>query len=368
MKYLISLLIVSISLLVVDSSSAQHAIAPQRIAIGVSAPLTGEAATYGEDIRNAIQYAADTLGAGRYALIVEDDECSGSAAATVAQKLTKVDKVGYVVGFGCSGALLAAAPIYERSKTVTIGVYTSSPKVSEAGEFIFRTVPSDTFAAVPLSAYLKKRYRNVGAIFEETDFAQDFRRALEEQNRAKSLEMRTENFLPGSSDFRSLLLRLRASGVDALVAIPQAENQLALIRKQLQELNWSVPLFSHVWPSSSAFLNMVGTLANGIVFTDLPEIEEVIDPSGRKIYEGFVARYGQPKSSAMAFLASYLAFNALHQAIQSGDNVRSYLLSHKFDALIGQYSFDANGDIQGLGFVLKTIDDGKPRSLAAAEM
>ena len=331
--------------------------------IGISVQLSGGAATYGADIRNAFEYAASRYGRGKYRLIIEDDQCDGRTAVSVAQKLTRMDKVRYVLGFGCSGALLSAAPIYNKAKTVAIGVYTSSPRITDAGEYIFRTVPSDTLAAKPLYDHVRERYRRIGAFFEETDFAQDFRRAFEQENRDDKLEMFVENFLPATDDFRTQLLKMKAMSVEALLLIPQAEKQLVTLVKQARALGWKVPMYSHVFPSSAAFLREAVGEAEGMVYTDLPVASDCLTDQGMMMYREFVEQYGEPQSNAMSFVTSLAAFSALHEAIQSGTDVREYLNSSEFSTVLKRYRFDKNGDVVGLGFSLRVIRNGQPAPL-----
>jgi branched-chain amino acid transport system substrate-binding protein len=91
------------------------------IKIAVLAELTGDAATYGTDVKNGVLFANQKYGAGLFELIIEDTKCNGKEAANAAHKVVVIDKVKFVIGFGCSGALLSAAPILERAKVVVMG-------------------------------------------------------------------------------------------------------------------------------------------------------------------------------------------------------------------------------------------------------
>ena len=138
-----ALLLICIKIAAADNKPSEPRDVLLKIKIGVSTTLNGQAATYGDDIRRVVSYANEKLGENRFELIVEDDKCNGKDAVTVAKKFVEVDKVQGVIGFGCSGALFAAAPIYERAKIPVIGTLTSAAKISEAGKYIFRTQPSD---------------------------------------------------------------------------------------------------------------------------------------------------------------------------------------------------------------------------------
>ena len=63
------------------------------IKIGISAPLTGANATFGNNLKNVLIYANKKLTNNRYQLVIEDDHCDGKGAVTVAHKMVGVDGV-----------------------------------------------------------------------------------------------------------------------------------------------------------------------------------------------------------------------------------------------------------------------------------
>ncbi len=76
----------------------------EKINIGVIAPLSGPAATYGEDVSHGLKYVAKTINeAGgidgqEINLIFEDGKCNGKDATTAVQKLINVDGVQAIAG------------------------------------------------------------------------------------------------------------------------------------------------------------------------------------------------------------------------------------------------------------------------------
>jgi len=105
-----------------------------------------------------------------------------------------------------------------------------------------------------------------------------------------------------------------------------------------------------------------GSKADGIVFADLPFNNQVLNHSGLTLYAQYEKEYGPANSGEYNITLTYAAFNALHQAIQSKQNVKDYLYTQRFGGIIDGYEFDKDGDIQSdnITFVLKTIRDGKP--------
>jgi len=338
-------------------------VSEEKITIGISLPLTGSAATYGTDIKNGLLFANEELGQSRYRFIIEDDECQGRQAASIAQKFAHVDKVPYALGFACSGVTLSAAPIYNKSEIIIISAGASAPEVSNTGEFIFRTFPNDLYASELLFNYIAQQHNIFGTLTEEADYPQGMTNSLLAQNSDGKLQIHSENFLPGTTDFRTTLLRLRSLNIEGLFINPQSESELIAIVRQLRELNWNIPLYGNYYPSSPAFLSAVGQLAEGMIFSDLPLLDSFLSESGHEIYQRFLAQYGPPNSGDFYFLTAYASFFALHKAINSGENVREYLLKTTFDSPIGTFSFDENGDVVGIQQILKVIRNGEPAAL-----
>ena len=329
--------------------------------IGVSTPLSGPGAIYGEDIRNALEFVATKHGPGRVELIIEDDRCNGKEGVSVAHKFVQVHKVQAVTGFACSGALLSAAPIYERAGVVAMGISTSAPTLSKAGSHIFRTCPSDTQAVAVMFGVLKAKDGKIGAVFEETDFAQDYRRTLESANSAGELNLRMLNFRPDEADYRTGLARFAAEKIAGLLIVSQTENSLLQIVRQARQLKLEVPLFGHVFPGSPAFLKEAGLLSEGFVYTDFSPPEDSLNELGRKWFDEYVREYGRPLSGDWYFTLSYAALNALIESLGSGADPANYLRSHEFQGVLRTpYRFRPSGDIEGVGFILSTIKNGRP--------
>ncbi len=92
----------------------------EKIKVGVTLPLSGNSALWGTDIKNGLLFANEDLAQGRYELIIEDDRCDAKTAVTIAHKFIEIEKVKWVLGFGCSGTLLSTAKLYEQAHVVVI--------------------------------------------------------------------------------------------------------------------------------------------------------------------------------------------------------------------------------------------------------
>ncbi len=144
------------------------------INIGVMMPLSGEGAVYGTPGQRVLQIAlkeindAGGINGRQVAFKTEDSGCDADPANKAIKTLISVDKVGVVVGLFCSSEVLTAAPVAEQNKVVLLSSGASSPKITAAGDFIFRNYPSDLAQGQALADYAaKKGYKNVGILAEE---------------------------------------------------------------------------------------------------------------------------------------------------------------------------------------------------------
>ncbi|NES22218.1 MAG: ABC transporter substrate-binding protein [Symploca sp. SIO3E6] len=95
-------------------------------------------------------------------LIINDDN-KPEVAQQVAQTLVKNSAILGVVGHFSSGVTLAAAEVYQKAGLVMISPTSTSVELSGAGEYIFRTVPSDRFAGSALASYMLKELKKPNA-------------------------------------------------------------------------------------------------------------------------------------------------------------------------------------------------------------
>lgn len=354
---------IAICFMAVLSVFLQKGIAAEtKMKIGVAVPLSGAGAAYGTDIRNALVFANKKLADSAYDLIIEDDGCNDRQAVTVAHKLIDIDKVKFVLGFGCSGTVLASAPVYEAAHVVVIASGTGAPAISFAGDYIFRTKPSLNIAAGLLAKDMAAKFKKVGVITEETAYAQGLTDAVTKTAAPLGVEILNENFISQTEDFRSLLLRLKSKGAEAVFLNPQGEAGMVLLYKQWLALNWKVPVYGTFHPGSAAFLGAIGRDADGIIYADLAFNDNMLNARGRELFAEFEKEFGKVTSAEHYSALSLVAFSALQEALRSGKDVKEYLYTTTFRNIVDGYSFDKNGDVVSdkLTYVLKTIRDARP--------
>jgi branched-chain amino acid transport system substrate-binding protein len=126
--------------------------------IAVAVPASSVSTTALEILRGVAQAQTEINQAGGIngvplKVVIADDQNSPELAKNVAETLSKNRDILGVIGHFSSGVSLAASQVYQQNQLVMISPTSTSTKLSNAGDFIFRTVPSDRFIADKLTQY-----------------------------------------------------------------------------------------------------------------------------------------------------------------------------------------------------------------------
>ena len=116
--------------------------APSSISVGVLVPLTGAAASYGENARKGAELALKEFSARHINLHIdlriEDFRGEAAVGNSAATKLIDLDHVVAIMGDVTSGVTLAVAPQANEQHIPLVSPGASSPNITDAGEYVFR--------------------------------------------------------------------------------------------------------------------------------------------------------------------------------------------------------------------------------------
>jgi branched-chain amino acid transport system substrate-binding protein len=145
----------------VTSATAVAQLAGQDVRIGVGGPLTTGSATFGVEMRQAVDLAvAEKNAAGgilgaKIVADVADDEASAAKGASVARAFCDAPATLGVVGHVNSGVTIAASKVYAGCGLAMITPMSSNPAVTDNGlPNVFRLTNRDDRKGPGLAAYL----------------------------------------------------------------------------------------------------------------------------------------------------------------------------------------------------------------------
>lgn len=238
------LLVISVPFLVSAQDREQE---ETRYRIGVILPLSGDSASVGEPMRDAVRLAYETLPPEKQNLIsitFEDDRMSPSQAVTAFHTLTSVKKINAVVVFG-SAMGNAVAPLAEKKGIIAVALVASDSKVWSGRKYVFsHWMPLETQAKAMVSEMIIRNYQKVGMISHEQEginaIDEVFVSELKQQNVEDRLVVQ-EKYLMGTNDFKSFIGKARSKEVEGVyvVMLPGA----SVFAKQARSLGLKADFF-----------------------------------------------------------------------------------------------------------------------------
>lgn len=370
-KGLLSLMLVGVLFLTgcansqIEEGKEEGVIESDTIKIGYIGPLTGNAASYGQDVKNGIELyfkQNPTIEGKAVEVIYEDGACNGQSAANAAQKLINVDGVQVILGGQCSGETLAAAPIAEQNKVLLLSALSSSPEVTTAGDYVFRNYPSDAKVSETLVAdILENDYQAIAVLAEQTDYAQAFSKAIAAQLKERGEEDRLvlqESYAVDNTDFRTLLTKVEEKEADVLVSLAQSPAINGFTVKQMKEVGLDIQVYGTDTIDGPDFFNTAKDAAEGVRQVVVAE-----DPS-RKGYAEFVAKIPAPEASpafpAFGYDAAAIVAMAIEKVGYDATAIKDYFNNEMsiYEGVASDIDFDENGD-NLVPASVKVAKDGK---------
>ncbi len=325
------------------------------IKVGYISDLSGSVKKYGA--YEAGKLAMDEINkAGgidgkRLQIIFEDGKCNSKDATNAATKLISIDKVKIILGGHCTPESAAIAPIAEKNKVIMLAGITSSPVMSSKGEYIFRTTSVSTVQSGILAeiAVNKLKGKNFGVIYEQTDYArpiaEQFKTEIESRGGKVSVY---EGFAPDSNDFKTILAKVRAAGIDGLLLSPQRPDAGLNLMKQLSDLGIHTQLFGNDIIISQPQIDSFPWIYEGMIFAG-PNYDPVNNPKSKKFHNSFVDAFGYVPPfgifTAESYDGVYIIADAIREYGNNPDNIKGYLAGLKdYEGASGRITINEKHD------------------------
>ncbi|MCS6825219.1 MAG: ABC transporter substrate-binding protein [Caldilinea sp.] len=302
------------------------------IYIGVSGPLTGPNARYGEQWIKGFDLALEEINAaggvhGRpLAYIFEDSQSDPKQSVVVAQKFVADPRIIVELGDFASPASMAASPIYQRGGLVQFGFTNSHPDFTKAGgEYTWSNSVTQAQAAPALAEYtvVDLGLDRLAVFYLNTDWGKStfdlYARRAEELG---ATIVAAEAYLPEEKDFRSALTRARDANPNGLVLISyQADG--ALIAQQIKQAGLDVPIVGAGSLQSPDFLKLGGDAVEGVYIQGqfLPTDPR---PHVKNVVDRYIAKYNETPD--FFAIHAYDTMKLIAQAIELGGPTREGVL------------------------------------------
>lgn len=281
-------------------------------------PLTGEGSEFALPVQRGVTMAFERFGemhADPPVLRVID---TGSASGDIASIFTSLGSDAScmgVIGPLTSSTTLLAAPSANRERLPVITPTATSEEVDRAGSWVFRLVVSegDQAAAIAEYAVLRAGCRRLAIIHPHTTQANgevsQFRATVD---RLGATVVATEGYQSGATDFRSQIMRVKASGADGIF-LPVSSWDAIQIAPQLQFYSVRLPIFGTSGWDSDLLVRHGGDAVEEAVFTAASGLESTRPETAGFVYS-YSRKYGQQPSmiAAQGYDAAGVILEAWH--------------------------------------------------------
>ena len=322
---------------------------------------------YGVMSHRGIDLAVDEINraggihGARLKVIARDDEASGSRATEIAQEFVANPAVLAVVGHVNSGAMLAAARIYDDQLTA-VATTASSPDLSGVSKWTFRVISSDSLNGVILARFASRiggtsaALKNAAVLYENDSYGRGLAEAFRRAFRGTII-----SFDPISEDVDAepfiSFYKLRNPGI--VFVAGREKSALNILREAKRQGFQAVFIGGDGWQSI-----VTDTVASEGAYVGTSFNSEDPDPNVQRFVHAFETRYGtRPDAfAALAYDATRLIAEALGKNGKDRKGVRDYLASlngsNPFEGVTGPVYFNTNGDPIGMGFRVAQVVAG----------
>ena len=353
-----------------SSSSATSATSAGggEILIGVTAPLSGDSASAGQDIVWGAELSAKKINdAGgvdgkKIKIISQDDACSAQTAAQAAQKLISQGVVA-VAGSYCSSAALPELAAFHAAGIPYVMDAATNPQLTEQGfpeafRTIFRDDVQGPFAAKFMTEFLKAK--KVAVLNDSTTYSKGLADFTVSALKAASADVVYNNALtPGQSDYTSVLTRVAQTKPTVLYYTGYFA-EFGLLLKQAKQLGLKFQIMGGDACQDPTLIKTAGAAAEGALIDTAPLAQFLTSAQG--YVTDYKAAHGTEPGPYSAY--EYDAVGVLAAAITKAKSTDSKQITQALQTLgdyagiTGKFHFNAKGDREPVSYIIITVKSG----------
>lgn len=347
------------------AAQEKPASAKNEILVGAPNSMTGENALTGAEQKWAQEQAVADINAkgGVYVkeldkklpirLIHEDDKSTADGAAAAMEKLIKIHNVDLALSTNITPLNIAAATVAEKYKMFYL-INTSWLDVIGEQRFkwaadMFFTAPSA--AEVPFQVWdlqpKEQRPQRPAIMMEDNPDGQAFGKGFQEMAKKHNYPIALDlAYTPGTKDYSSLILKMKANNIDALLWLGSPPDGITMVRQmKQQQLDLK---YLHGWKGfwSREFEKTLGKDAEYVIHDGF-WADTLPYPGAKELGEKFRQSHNGQDSVSVGL--PYAAVQVLAQAIEKAGSidpakVRDAVFGGEFKGTVmGDVKFDENG-------------------------
>ena len=344
------------------------ATAVDTLGLGLCAPMSGGAASWGKKSEVGIKFAIERINArggivpkgkrkARMLELVEvaDDKNDPREGASIAQRFIDNEKILIMIGPLTSTVALAQAPIMNKHGLAQFAIGATAPAYTQAGPYSFRLVPTDAFQGRYIAKWANDqgKWKTYAVIYVNDDYgrglAEVFRTGLKEIGVAENNVVASEAYLPNDADFSVQLSKIKGLNPDVLF-IAGHYKEGAMIARQARELAFNAQILGTDGIGHPEYIKVAGKAAEGTIYSGYFSLEDK-RPYIQQWAAEFKEKLGYDPGLVEAIVNDCVEIAA--RAIEIGGNTRQDIAiglstigpyHPSVIGALGENQFDGNGD------------------------
>ncbi len=246
----IILIIAAIAMVINPPKSGYYVknVEEEEIKIGLTTALSGPAADYAVQLKKASEIAAKEINSRggikgkKLRIIYEDSKGSPKGAVSSARKLINVDGVRIIIS-GLSAETLAIAPLANENRVLLLTT-AWSPKISAAGDYVFRFGKSAVSTASAHAVYIKEsQFERIGVLYSQSEYGESYLKKFKEVLNDSDINIvAQESYFPEEKDIRTQITKIKNKKPDAVILICDGPEEVLRTTKQMKQMNVQLPV------------------------------------------------------------------------------------------------------------------------------
>ncbi len=291
-------------------------------------------------------------------VLFRNDSGDGVKATAIAKEFLDSANVVAVIGHVNSGAMVAAARVYDKGLPA-VATSASSPALTGISHWTFRVTSSDSVNGLTIGHFMTQLGRKRASILYENNaygrgLADAFRRGF------KGEVVSTDPIAAGSEqNFEPYVTFFKRHAPDIVFVAGTGPSGELFLREARRQALPAAVAGGDGW----TVLAVDTALAEG-VYIGAPFSSEDPRPEAKRFVDAFRKKFGLTPDghAALAYDATRLLAQAARQAGDSREQIRNYLAhldaSSAFPGVTGRIRFNSGGDPVGKGIVMTKVHNG----------
>jgi branched-chain amino acid transport system substrate-binding protein len=329
------------------------------ITIATAGPMTGQYASFGQQMKAGAEMAVKDINAAggvlgqQLMLEIGDDACDPKQAVAVANQMINKGVV-FMAGHFCSGSSIPASAVYDEEGIVQISPASTNPKLTdEGGPGVYRVCGRDDQQGIVAGDYMAKHFagKKIAVLHDKTAYGKGLADETNKQLAKNGIKAAMyQAYTAGEKDYSALVSKMKAEGID-VIYLGGYHTEAGLILRQARARGLKAQLISGDALVTAEYWQITGDAGEGTLMTFSPDPRK--NPDAAPVVKRFRDAGIEPEGYV---LYTYAAVQAWAQAAEQAkstdfDKMIASLNKNKFNTVLGDIGFDDKGDVTAPGYV-----------------